>query len=145
MSGVTGDFAALGKLEANLRRLGEVPSRAASEASDRIAALIEEEFAAQSDAYGNPWAPHKPATIARWGEHDILTLSGVMRDHVTVAPMRGAGISITFDEDYAGWHHVGTRYMVRRPVLPLETMPATWTAALEEAYANAFDEVMGEF
>jgi hypothetical protein len=140
--GVRGDFEFLGKLEANLRRLSEVPSRAAAESSESIADLIEQEFASQSDAYGNAWAPHAPATVRRWGEHDILTLSGAMREHVTVRPMAGAGISITFDEDYAVYHHTGTRYMSRRPVLPQETMPATWEAALEEAYANAFEEVM---
>jgi hypothetical protein len=141
---ITGDFAGLGKLEANLRKLGEVPSRAATDASERIAELIEEEFAGQSDPYGDAWATHQQATIDRWGSHDILTLTGDMRSGVTVQPMAGAGISVTFDQDYAVFHHTGTRNMVPRPVLPLETMPATWAAALEEATSAAFDEVMGD-
>lgn len=141
--GITGDFAGLGKLQANLRRLAEVPSRAAADASERIAALIQEEFDAQSDPYGNAWEPHADATVRRWGEHPILDLTGDMRGNVDVSPQRGAGIKVTFDEPYAEYHHTGTPNMPARPVLPINTLPSSWTSALEEAHAKAFDEVMG--
>lgn len=143
-SGVSGDFAGLGKLEANLRRLAEVPSRASASAAEKIDALLREEFNAQTDPYGNPWKEHAPATVERWGEHDILDLSGRMMGGMEVSPMSGAGIAVTFDVDYAEYHHTGTRYMPARPVLPLNTLPAAWEAALEEASAEAFEEILGE-
>lgn len=142
--GVKGDFAGLKKLASNLGRLSEVPSCAAVASSERIASLISEEFAEQADPYGNPWADHTEETIKRWGEHPILDLTGDMKATTQVKPMSGAGVAITFDVDYASFHHTGTKSMVARPVLPLETMPASWNAALEEESAKAFEEILGE-
>lgn len=142
MSGLTGNFAGLGKLESNLRKLASVPSQAAASASAKIKELIDAEFAGQMDPYGRPWAPHKPATVKRWGQHAILDLSGKMKAGVTVAPMQGAGVAVTFDQDYAEHHMTGTANMVPRQVLPTNTLPASWNAALSEAVEESATKIL---
>lgn len=140
--GFTGDIAELGKLVDNLGRLASVPSQVAADASERIAGLIAQEFEAQADPYGDAWADHTEGTVKRWGEHEILDLSGGMRGSVDVRPMRGAGIAITID-DVAGFHQGGTVDMVARPVLPSDDMPPLWEEALEAAGNARFAEAMG--
>lgn len=136
MSGWTGDISAMGRLADNLAELAEVPSRASKKVSENIADLIEAEFASQSDPYGNPWEDHADATIERHGPHPILSLSGAMRSTVHVAPMAGAGVSVTIDhpsEDHqTGWSGPQGRGPAR-PILPSGDLPDSWALAIDEA------------
>lgn len=141
--GFSGNLGALGKLASNIAKLGEVPSRAAPIASEKIAELIAAEFDSESDAYGNAWAAHAQGTIDRWGAHAILDLFGGMRGGVAVLPQAGAGITVSFSVPYAGYHHTGTGRMPARPVMPLNTMPAAWSAALRDATKAAYARTIG--
>ncbi len=137
MSGWTGDISRMGQLASNLRKLASVPARAAARVAIEIKALVDEEFEAQADPYGNAWAPHAPATVERWGEHSILDLSGEMRRSVEVAPMRHAGVSITIahpgEDHQTGWSGPQGKGPAR-PVLPGGTMPSRWREAIDAAH-----------
>jgi hypothetical protein len=139
-----GDLSGLKKLGRNLGRLAAVPSRAAADASERIQALIDEEFANEADPYGTGWAQLADATVERKGHDAILYDTGTLRDTVRVRPLPGAGIAIEL-EDYAGFHQTGAprNNMPARPVLPGEGMPDTWSDAIKAAAEQAFGETMG--
>lgn len=137
-----GNVGALHSYARTLRRLASVPSRMAGPAADRISDLLDEQFAAQSDPYGNAWEPHAEATVARWGEHPVLELTGALRGSVDVQPMGGAGIAITLD-DVAQFHQTGTSRMPARPVLPYAGLPAAWDDALSQAAAETFERTLG--
>jgi hypothetical protein len=140
---LTGDFAGLGRLEANLLRLAEVPSQASKAASSEIQKLVEAEYDTGSDATGRAWAPLRPATLAKGRTPPPLTATHAMRDGTKVAPQAGAGIQITFDTDYAVFHHTGTEHMEARPVAPTGAFPASWEEALEQACEAAVARRMG--
>jgi hypothetical protein len=129
---IKGDYAKLGRLQGNLSRLAKVPSQVATDASKRIAALIEEEFEQGKDPYGRNWAPLKPATLRKGRRPPPLTDTHTMRDSVRVAPLPGSGIAITID-DPANIHQTGSRDMVARPILPRAGFPASWSGAIRDA------------
>lgn len=135
----SGDIGALRGFEQSIRRLARVPAKVAMKGAEAIAEQIDQQFAAGTDAYGNAWTPHKPATVKRWGEHPILELTGGLRGEVDVHPMAGSGIAIELGE-LASLHQNGTSQMAARPILPTGTLPATWREALEQAAAESFEE-----
>jgi len=140
----SGDLGALGQLTRNLGKLAKVPSRIASEGSERIANLIDEEFESETDPNGRAWEALAESTINRkYGDSRILQRSGDMRGSVDVRTMSGTGISITINDE-AGFHQGGTVNMPARPVLPGTTFPAKWNEALEDLANEAFDEAVGE-
>jgi hypothetical protein len=134
--GWDGDISQMGQLATNLRRLGQVPSRAAARVSSDIAALIEEEFEQGADPYGRAWAPLAKSTLAKGRTPPPLTDTGAMRSSVDVRPMRGAGLSITIDHPAAphqtGWS--GSQGSgPARPILPGAAFPARWRDAVRAA------------
>ncbi len=129
---ISGDFAKMGRLRSNIGKLAEVPSQVAKDASTKIAAAIEQEFVAGQDPYGKSWAALKPATLRKGRRAPPLSDTHAMRDSVKVAPMPGAGISITIDEP-ANIHQGGSKWMAARPILPSAGFPATWSAAIRDA------------
>jgi len=138
--GFTGDIGALGNLAENLRRLTEVPSRAARAACEDIKAAIEKQFDEGKDPYGRPWKPLARSTIARGRTPPPLTDTGDMRDSIEVKPMAGAGISITIGVDYASYHQTGTSRMPARKILPEgNDMPPEWEEAIGRAMLEAFE------
>ncbi len=50
----------------------------APQITDLIYDQVAENFFAESTAFGRGWAPHAPATIAKYGPHPLLVLSGYM-------------------------------------------------------------------
>lgn len=145
--GFTGSLKGLGQLERNLGKLAGVPAQIAGDASDSIAELIDEEFEAGNDPYGRPWAALAQATLDKGRGPPPLTDTEAMRESVVVAPMQGAGISITIDHP-GGVHQTGARKgawsMPARPVLPDATFPATWKKALDTAAQARLDATLGD-
>lgn len=140
---LSGDFAELGQLVRNVGRLARVPAQVARLAAPAIKWELELEFSRGRDPYGRPWAPLRPTTIARGRKPPPLTDTGKMRSGLVVAPMQGAGIAITFDDEIpAIFHQRGTRWMAMRPILPTNTFPAKWNEALERATLATADNVM---
>lgn len=143
MSRWAGALSELRQLEDNLHRLSGVPSRVASDGAERIDALIEDQFDAGTDPYGVAWEALAESTLDKGRFPPPLTDTTALRSTRDVSPMAGAGISITFDEGYAGFHQGGTRNMPERMILPNDAFPPTWEAALEEASSDAFADAMG--
>lgn len=137
-----GSVSGLMGFEQSIRRLSTVPAKVAEKGAERIADLIDQQFASGTDAYGGAWAPHKESTVRRWGEHGILELTGATRGEVDVHPMGGSGIAIELG-DLAALHQNGTSRMPARPILPRGAFPATWRDALEQAAAESFADATG--
>src|SRR5271166_6699696 len=102
-------FAALARVKRVVNELGKVPSQMARPSSEAILGLLRAQFAAQTDAYGRPWAPHSKETVRRWGEHPIGRLTGKMYNGLEVKPMAGSGISIIMGADYSAF------FQLKRP------------------------------
>jgi hypothetical protein len=138
-----GDIDDLGRLADNLARLAEIPSQASREAADGIARAIDDQFAGGVDPYGVPWAPLKESTIDKKGSSDILIDTSAMRDTVKVAPAQGAGVTVTFDAEYAGFHQtgfvVGKTKVPARKLLPEGEIPDTWARAIADALDAAWE------
>lgn len=139
---LTGDFAKLGLLKANLSRLSRVPAQTAAAVSTDIAVEIEKEFDAGQDPYGRAWEALRPATLRRGRRPPPLTDTGHLRSSVRVAPTAGAGIAIVIGAEYARFHQTGTVNMAARPILPAGGFPASWSQAIKRAAENQFGEAV---
>jgi hypothetical protein len=113
-------------------------SQSTTDAADLIDDVIQEDFDAGVNPYGEPWAPLRPATLAKGRTPPPLTDEGLLRA-VNVEPLQGAGLKIEFDEDYAVYHQTGTSRMAQRLILPEESrgLPERWNDAVVEAMNNA--------
>lgn len=126
--------AALGKLvafRANLRRLAGVPSRVARRAAPRITVIIRLNTSAGLDAYGKPFAPLAPSTLARGRHPPPMVDTGRSLAETRARPLSGAGITIEIGGAYV--YHVSS-YKTRpvRSVVPERAgLPASWNAALK--------------
>jgi hypothetical protein len=125
-----------------LADLQDVPARAARGAAARIGDLIEAEFDAGDDSYGDPWAALTATTLAKGRTPPPLTDTGAMRGGIEVKPTQGAGIEVTIptlERDYPKFHQTGTRAMERRAILPDGSeLPEEWEEAIEDSIAEAF-------
>jgi phage gpG-like protein len=139
---LTGNFSGMQRLEENLRKLAEIPSRAAVEASVEITKELKREFASGKDPYGRAWAPLKPSTIKSGRRAPPLTDTGTLRDGTEAKPLRGAGIAVTVGAPYGVYHQAGTRKMAPRKILPELVMPASWNRAIVNAVRKAFKKVV---
>lgn len=66
-------------------------------------------FANQEAADGTPWPPHKPATVAMYGPHPLLILSGEMKRQATTnAPLvADRQAAVVIESDYASRQNFG--------------------------------------
>ncbi len=135
---LTGDFSGMQRLEEQLARLAQVPSRAAAEAATEITKELKKEFADGKDPYGKPWAPLKPSTIKSGRKPPPLTAGGTLRDGTEAKPMAGAGIQVTVGAPYGVFHQTGTSKMAARKILPEKSFPKAWTTAIVNAVKRAF-------
>lgn len=129
-------------LVARMGQLGQVPEEVLRAASPKIAGLIDEQFSAGVDPYGQPWAPLRPATLSRGRTPPPLTDTGAMHAGIQVT-VSGSELAARVDEP--GIHHqYGTANMARRRVLPDAEggLPDTWGEALNEALDERLAAVM---
>jgi hypothetical protein len=133
-----GDISRMGQLAERVADLASVPSRASKRLAVELEGLVEEEFAAGADPYGNAWAPLTETTkrLRSQNTEPPLTDYGAMRASLLVKPMAGAGVAITIDppadKHQTGWPGQGTwGDGPARPILPSGTMPARWREAIE--------------
>lgn len=132
-----GDIRKLGLLQANLRRLAEVPATASREVAEQITGRLDAGFSAGTDPYGRGWAPLAPATLRKGRHPPPLTDTRRLRSGTVARPRAGAGVALLTGDAYGGYHQTGTRHMPARPILPRGSMPATWNAIIRTAVANA--------
>lgn len=142
---LTGDFAGLQQLTANLAELSSIPSQASREAADSIDGRLKQQFIDETDPYGNAWDELQETTVARkGGDSRILQRSDAMAQATEAVTGSGAGV-IASSNETAQWHQWGTKNMVARPVLPGEDtgLPETWEADISTALQNAADRRLG--
>lgn len=121
----------------SLRSLSRVPAQIAKEAS--LSLVIRGQQNNETDPYGRPWKPLASSTVKRKrGDTRILRDSDRMLDDMRVAPLSGAGLSITFGRPQAAFHQIGTVNMPARQILPVADLPVPWKEALEEASERVF-------
>lgn len=144
----TGPIAKLGQLARNIRKLAEVPSRAAPAVAERIAELVDAQFDAETDPYSNPWQALAASTLDRKRRAGaaglpILSRSEDMRASVSVTPLPGSGVAITISHP-AELHMRGTGKMPARHILPVNVMPAEWTAIIREEVESETAKAVGQ-
>lgn len=125
----------------SLRGLEDLIPSIAAEAIPEIARLIEEQFEQGHDPYGKPWAPLRPATLAKGRHPPPLTDTGYMRESVYVTATSD-GLRITVDGP-SFFHQHGTDRMRARPILPDKQarLPESWERAIDDAAARAVAKV----
>ena len=130
--------AGLGQMRAALRKLLEVPAKAAPEVAVAIDNKLQDSFANECDAYGNKWAALAPSTVKRKGGNTVIMYrTGASRAQTHAVAARGSGVKVTIGEKLQ--HHMapeGTR--PARPILPTHGLPATWRAAIKAAVDASF-------
>ena len=138
-----GDISRMGQLAQRVADLGSVPSRAAGRIARELEGLLEEEFEAGADPYGNAWKPLTDETLAKRSQtsEPPLTDFGAMRASVKVAPMAHKGVSITIDHPAAphqtGW--TGPQGSgPKRAILPDRAMPERWAEVIDVAVSDEF-------
>ncbi len=139
---LTGNFAALERMQERLAELATVPSRTAVAVSSRLDELVQEEFDRGTDPYEEAWAPLSPVTLAKGRTPPPLTDSSAMRDSLRVFPLAGAGVGVTIDHP-AGPHQTGWTGPQgsgpARPILPARgELPDGWIEAMEAEAVRAF-------
>lgn len=109
-----------------------VMSRASTDAAEYLEEVIEAQFEAGVDPYGNPWRDLADSTIRRGRTPPPGTDTEAMRA-VHVTPLQSAGVLVEFDVDYAEYFNAS------RPLIPdydgFET--SSWYKAIVVAYSDA--------
>jgi Phage virion morphogenesis family len=118
----------LKSLQANVKR-------AAVAAGQAYDSQLRKQFAMKVDPYGTPWAPHRPATVKRWGVHPLLRLTGAMRNSFRVSVN---GLEIIATMAPPAWRHqVGSAYMAARPVFPTKGLSGDGMSGIRLAVQKA--------
>lgn len=125
-------------LAVRLRQLtpGRIRQAAAGAIRDELEQLIDERFEARAAPNGAPWEPRKPPT----GTWPLLERTGRMRRDYHITPTT-AGVTVTNNRPYAGYHQTGTVYMPARKVLPDGDLPANWRARIDAAVARELERI----
>lgn len=139
----SGDLSQMGKLADRLADLAAIPSRVSARVAPEIEALIQDEFDAGTDPYGQPWKPLAAATLATGRRPPPLTDTGAMRGSARVRPMRGAGVGVTIANPPAAPHQTGWSGPQgsgpARPILPeRDELPSGWQDVIEDAVREEF-------
>lgn len=124
---LTGDFPKLAAMQQSIKRLVQVPSRVAGPVATDLNALIQRNWSAGVDPYGQGWAPRKSGR----GGWPILDRTGALRGSTLAKALGGAGIAITVGASYGGFHQFGTSYLPVRRIIPSGTLPAAWDAVIK--------------
>ncbi len=113
-----------------IKSLEDLPERAAQRAALAIANVLDEQFAAGTDPYGDPWKD----LVSGGPSH--LTETGEMHAG-SIVHASGNDIVINVP-DPGGYHQTGTRYMVARPLEPTQSrgLPPAYEVAILAAIAE---------
>jgi hypothetical protein len=139
-------IAEIGRLQATMDRLAQVPRRAATIAAPGLTRLLQAEFREGKDPYGRAWAPLRPATLATGRRPPPLTgfTRALKRGTRAEQPRANyAGIRLVVGAPYGYFAQVGfrnartgTRVPSRR-ILPQHGVPRAWSAVLDRAVSQA--------
>jgi hypothetical protein len=130
-TGVTGDYNRLWATISGLKSLSKIPSQVAKAAAPKLAQRARNDASLERDPYGNAFRPHQPATIKRWGPHNILQLTGKGITSISARPLAGAGILLQA-ADHMVFSQLGTVNERARPIFPNNpTLPKSWQTIIE--------------
>ena len=114
-----------------------------AEAFTRIVPNLQNAFGDNFERAEGPsgdWAPHAPYTIAKYGPHPLLILSGDLLRSVTETGEKGSVQQIGEREMalgtslfYAGWQQRGTSKIPPRPFLWLDD---SWSSEIVDEFAT---------
>ena len=127
-----------------LREMTRVPSLVSTTYAEWVTAELQSGYDTGMDAYGNPWAALKPATIRRKGHARINIESGGMQGGTRAFPMSGAGVAMTALADHAHFPFHGTENHPPRPQLPHKGLPPKWREELQRQYTERVRQTMSE-
>ncbi len=125
-------------LAANIGELAGLPSRISKRVADGIDKLLNDQFDAETDPYGNAWEPLLPQTVKRKkGDSRILRRTDNLVARTTAVASAGSGVELV-SEDYGGVHQVGYVNMVARPILPDGAeLPEEWQDIIDGEFEDA--------
>lgn len=128
---LSGDFSALAALIHSFEKASD-PSlfgKLSTALTAEAVHLVQAEFGAQSDPYGNAWA--RAPLKARAGM--ILSDTGRLRGSVTSSSGSNE-VRVRVTASYGVYHQHGTSRMPKRQILPNEgDLPGEWRSAFTEA------------
>ena len=85
-------------------------------AADRLSDILRTRIRARFDAHGEgDWAPHSEATVARWGQHDLLRHTGALEAALTGGHAQASGTQIRYAPDLPFY---GSLVNEDRPIMP---------------------------
>ena len=127
---ITGDFSELNDAIVRVQALEGLPARVAQRAVQKIAHVLDEQFALGTDPYGDPWADLST------GAPSHLTETGAM--HAGSAVTSSGQDIVVNVPDPGGYHQAGTRYMSARPLEPTQSrgLPPAYQVAILAAIAE---------
>lgn len=123
-------------LRQQIARLRELPEALTSGVTTEVAREVKRELVEQIargvGPDGKAWKPTQAGEQA---------LPDAARD-ITV-DARGSVVVVTLDGVHARHHYGAVRGKVRRPILPLRTLPGAFSRAIEAVIARRFTKTMG--
>lgn len=130
---LTGDFSRLARATEALRELPETVPRAEQTIAAGMEADLAQEFAAGTDPYGSPWAPLRPATVAKGRGAPPLTATGRMAASAQARAER-TGVAVTIDPP--------AQFLEgKRPMLPEHGAPPELQQLVRGAIEHEVDAV----
>jgi hypothetical protein len=146
---LSGDLDKLGRIAARVSSLRDVPAVAAPLVSERLEQLVQLEFDAGIDPYGEAWTELAPATIAKGRHAPPLTDTRELRDSLLVYPSKfGVRMTIGTQAHPAGPHQTGWEGKQgsgpARPIFPTGEMPDSWANAIQDAIVDSVIAKLGE-
>ncbi len=120
------------RIRSAILELPRAMSQASTDAAENLETVIEVQFQAGVDPYGNPWRPLAESTMRRGRTPPPGTDTEALRA-VHVTPLQHAGVRVTFDEEYAEYFNFA------RPLVPDydNFEESSWYNAIVVAYSDA--------
>ena len=138
----------LERLERALVEAQRVPQRTAQAVAPELSALIAQQYAQGTDAYGKAWRPITDTTRRlRRGDKGAppLTDTGKLRAGSFAQWKTGTNRIKLFWGRWQGWvHQRGNAHTPQRQIYPEGTLPAKWQAAISRAWRREADRVLRE-
>jgi phage gpG-like protein len=132
--------AELRKVVAKLRKLGTEARRdVATVLATQTVQLIARGFNRSQAPDGTPWKEITHRKGQPLIDSERLR-GGWGQDHATVTP---SGFSILNNTPYAEYHQSGTKRITARPMVPTDSLPASWDKAFTAAATLAIKKILG--
>jgi len=125
------------RMQEQLKAAGQVLPKAGITAAKLITGLLQDEFTASRDPYGQTWAELK----VRAGRPLVAT--GALMSE-TRAEFRSPSSIVASVEDYGVYHQFGTSNVPQRKIIPDDTTPSSWEKTIQDSLDTELRQVFGE-